>query len=252
MNQNPEQHFAAARALQTGTELREKNTFVLRKERFDVAALMIDTLEKSSSHLAPVFRLRPFAPVGSGIERDNGQAHIQFAARQRMVVFAIESRIAQRGIHGKMADGGIEQRFPEHTFVGRSAPRTRRKNQMRIGVAGDGKFCPVALLALFVLHASKVMPAGMSFFQTCRINRDAQPVLKAGLVHRPEPAWRPAARQNTFRCAAPFGTAWNNAEYDSDPASAKRRESPSGNKPHHGNRFSIELEAPTTRTIEQE
>ena len=137
MNQNPQQDFAAAGALKTGSESREKYSFVLRKERFDVAALMIDPLEKATLHLTPVFRLRPLAPVSSGVERNESQPNFHFATGPSVIVFAIESRIAQRGIHRKMTDGGLEQRFPEHTFIGGTAPHTRRKNKMSLSVAGD-------------------------------------------------------------------------------------------------------------------
>lgn len=151
---------------------------MLRECRFGLRALSVLSLQKPSFHLASIFRLRPFAAVRSRIEFDDRLSHVQFLARELMIVFTVKSRIAQAGIDSDVARGFFQQRLPQNAVVAWPTCDSGGKDQMRGGVAADRQFGPEALAARLFAYARLVVLAGVTFFKTGGINGRAQRFIK--------------------------------------------------------------------------
>src|SRR5690349_7620397 len=111
-----------------------------------MASLMIDMRKEAALHLTTILRLRPLTSERSRVESDDCQSYVQFTACQRMILFTIEASVREFRVDRKMPRSVLRQRFPEYAFVRRATTRSRRKNEVRLGLAGHRQLSPEALL----------------------------------------------------------------------------------------------------------
>lgn len=178
---------------------------------FDLRTLGVFAIQEPPFHLSSIFCLRPFAPVGTRVEFNDSLSDAQNLARVGMVFLAVKASVTQTGINRRVARSVLKQWTPKNTIVSRAASNACREDQMRLGVAADAQFGPVALAARFFAYARLVMFAGMAFFKTGRVDSDASWLFKE--IHRSMPGQEVGRtmRGKASRGVWPSGTALNNA-----------------------------------------
>lgn len=154
---------------------------MLREARFDLGSLAILAVEKATTHLPPVLRLRPLATMSARVQRNESQAYSQHLARIRMVVLAVKAGIAQTRINVHEPRRLFEQRTPETALVARPASDASGQKQMGLDIAGNAEFGPIPLTNAPLVDARLVMLAGVTFFKPCGIDRDTDGAFKENL-----------------------------------------------------------------------
>lgn len=160
---------------------------MLRDCGFHLYSTGVFSPEKATLHLPPVLRFWPFATVRARIELDDGQADVQAFSRKFMIFLAVETGIAESRVDLDVTHSVFQQRAPQDAVIAGSSRDSSRHDQMRQRFTDDPQLGPIALAARLCAYARLVMFAGMAFFKTGGINRDAGGVLKESRHCKPAP-----------------------------------------------------------------
>ena len=170
MSQNSQKTFAIHCPFASSSDGRTKQTLVAGDRTFNLPALAINPLVKSTFHLTTVFACGPFPTSTPFVQRDDRRANPQLLSAKSMVMLSVVGRIGQKPIQRQVLRGQSHSFGKIWRIIAGPTADHRRDKQMTGSMANNCELRPTPTSEAFISYTLNVISADSSTLQTGGVN----------------------------------------------------------------------------------